>query len=90
MTLPGVHLDLSEKNNTELFQLLESSDLNVLEGAILLIRENLGSTTDSTFLHGLIDYYIQSGNSFARDSLCMIRQHQHKVSGFKINTVTIY
>ena len=68
------HLDMGE-----ISQLLESSNSSVIDETVELIRDNLGSTPDSWLLNSLVDFYIQSGNIHARDSLCMIRQHQQKV-----------
>uniref|UniRef100_F6ZQG8 Hamartin n=1 Tax=Ciona intestinalis TaxID=7719 RepID=F6ZQG8_CIOIN len=68
------HLDMAE-----IYQLLDSTDLSVLEQTTALVRDNLGSVREPWLLHGLVDYYIQSGNIIARNLLCMVRQHQHKM-----------
>ena len=69
------HLDIAE-----LSQLLESSDLSVIAQTVELVRDNLGVGSESWVLNFLVDFYIQSGNMHARDLICMVRQHQHKVS----------
>ncbi|XP_076814571.1 hamartin-like isoform X2 [Clavelina lepadiformis] len=76
----GGHLDMAE-----IFQLLESSDLSVLDETVALVRDNLGSITEPWLLNGLVDYYIQSGNLLARNLLCMVRQQQYKALMNKID-----
>ena len=71
------HLDLAE-----ISQLLESSNLSVIDETVELVRDTLGSQTEPWLLSFLVDFYIQTGNTHARDLLCMIRQHQHKVSKY--------
>uniref|UniRef100_H2YEQ7 Hamartin n=1 Tax=Ciona savignyi TaxID=51511 RepID=H2YEQ7_CIOSA len=74
------HMDMAE-----IYHLLDSTDLSVLEETTALVRDNLGSVQEPWLLHGLVDYFMQSGNIIARNLLCMVRQHQHKILMNKVD-----
>ena len=55
-------MEFPEKNMKEVFNLLESSDISVVESAVTLVKDQLGSASSGTdsnnFLIALVDYYI--------------------------------
>jgi len=73
----------------EMFQLLESPELKVVEETVVAIRDQLGSLSDPSVLIGLVEYYMHSGNSYARDLLCLVRQQQYKVWLMKWHSFSI-
>nr|CAB3267290.1 hamartin [Phallusia mammillata] len=69
----------------DIFHLLESSDLSVQEETMSLVKDNLGSVSEPWLLQGLVEFYMKSGNSLARELLCVVRQQQHKALMNKID-----
>ncbi|XP_071802417.1 hamartin-like [Asterias amurensis] len=59
---------------SELFPLLESNDLHVIQEIKALIQDNLNSARDPGFLNALVDFYILTNSQNALDLLAGVRE----------------
>ncbi|XP_064616348.1 hamartin-like [Liolophura sinensis] len=73
------------KDVTELFDLLESNDTQVVAEIKQLIQENLSSTRESWLLHSLLDYYYVSQSERTMEILAGVREPHDKHLFDKLN-----
>ncbi|XP_070531599.1 hamartin-like [Ptychodera flava] len=70
---------------SELFNLLESQDLRVVEEIKTLIHENLSTAREPWLLNGLVDYYMASRSQRAMEILATVREPLDKHLFDKLN-----
>ncbi|XP_077986849.1 hamartin-like [Glandiceps talaboti] len=70
---------------SELFNLLESNDIHVVEEIKTLIHENLSTAREPWLLNGLVDYYMASNSQRAIEILTTVREPLDKHLFEKLN-----